>query len=78
MADGHDCCGWGSEMVRRMWGITSDSGWDGQIFDAGKMHKRGPYLEDNFLQDNVIKKTFVSIKRFWGKSEKRDFWTIVS
>ena len=26
----------------------------------------------------LIKKTFVSIKQFWGKSGKHDFWTIVS
>ena len=65
-------------MARRMWGIKSDSGRDCQIFHVGKMHKGGPYLEDNGLQDNVIKKTFVSIKRFGGKREKRGFWTIVS
>ena len=28
VADGHDCCSWGSEMVRRMWWTTSDSGRD--------------------------------------------------
>ena len=37
-----------------------------------------PNQEDNWLQDKVIKKTFVSIKQFWGKSGKHDFWTIVS
>ena len=74
-ADGH---GQGSETGIILWGIMSELGWDCQIFPTGKMHKRGPYQEDNWLQDNVIYKTFVSIKRFWGKSEKRDFWTIVS
>ena len=61
-----------------MWGIASESGQDCQIFCVGKMHKRGPYLEDYSLQDKAIKKTFVSIKQFWGKSGKHDFWTIVS
>ncbi len=59
--DGHDCCGGGSEMVRKMWGITNDLGRDCHIFHLVKLHKRGPYLEDNCLQDNVIKKTFVGI-----------------
>jgi hypothetical protein len=55
-----------------------ESGWDCKNFHVGKMHMRGPYLEDNCLQDDVIKKTIVSIQQFQGESEKRDFWRIVS
>ena len=45
----------------------SESGQDCKIFHVGKIHKRGPYLDDNCLQDDVIKKTIVSIEQFQGK-----------
>ena len=56
----------------------SESGQDCKIFHVEKMHKRGPYLEDNCLKDEISKKTIVGLEQFWGKSEERDSWAIVS
>ena len=78
VADGHDCCLPDSKMLEKNAMNYECAREDCKNFHRGKMQNRGPYQEDKSQQDNIIKKTIVRIEQYQGKSEKHDFWIIVS
>ena len=43
-----------------------------------KRQNRGPYQEDKCREHNIIENSIVDVRQYLGKSEKRNFCTIVS